>query len=65
MVLTLFVIVIVLAGAVGGALSGLGIAGKELGRQLAAMMGAFYGLSAAVPVALVGMLYFAYAMHRG
>lgn len=65
MLLSLFVIVIILAGVVGGALSGLGIAGKDLGRQLAAMMGVFYGLTAAAPAAMVALLYFAYLTHRG
>ncbi len=39
----------------GGALTGTWIAGKHLGRELAALMGAFYGPAAAVPAVALGI----------
>jgi hypothetical protein len=60
-----FVIIMALAGLAGGALSGLKIAGKDLGKELAAMMGAFYGLTAVVPVAILMALYLLYSLSRG
>ena len=45
---------------VAGALSGLKIGADALGKELAALMGAFFGPTAALPAALVGLgvLYF-------
>lgn len=40
----------------GGALAGVALGGKDLGRSLAAMMGAMYGPLAAVPGILVGLI---------
>ena len=40
----------------GGALAGIRIGGEHLGRELAAMMGAFYGPAAVLPAAVVGLL---------
>lgn len=58
--LGLFVLALVLALAAGAA-SGLRIGAEALGKDLAAMMGAFYGPTAVLPAALVGLavLYFA------
>lgn len=41
---------------VSGALAGIRIGGKDLGRELAAMMGAFYGPVAVLPAAVVGLI---------
>lgn len=46
----------VAAGAAGGALSGMKIGGEAMGRQTAAVMGGFFGLSAVVPAAVVAAL---------
>jgi hypothetical protein len=45
---------------VAGAASGLKIGAASLGKELAAMMGAFFGPTAALPAVLVGLgvLYF-------
>ena len=40
----------------GGALAGVRLAGKDLGNELAAMMGAMFGPTAAVPAVLVGLV---------
>ena len=40
----------------GGALAGMRLAGKDLGNELAAMMGAMFGPTAAVPAVLVGLV---------
>jgi hypothetical protein len=44
-----------------GAASGMKIGAEALGKELAAMMGAFYGPTAALPAVLLGLLilYFA------
>lgn len=57
--LGLFLLALVLALAAGAA-SGLKIGAEALGKELAAMMGAFYGPTAVLPAALVGLviLYF-------
>jgi len=57
--LSLVLLALVLALAAGAA-SGLNIGAEALGKELAAMMGAFYGPTAVVPAAMVGLviLYF-------
>jgi hypothetical protein len=40
----------------GGALSGIRLAGKDLGNELAAMMGAMFGPTGAVPGILLGLI---------
>lgn len=40
----------------GGALAGVRLAGKDLGNELAAMMGAMFGPTAAVPAVLLGLV---------
>jgi hypothetical protein len=54
MLLALLLLALTLSIA-GGAITGLRLAGKDLGPRLAAMMGAFYGPTAAVPAALLGL----------
>jgi hypothetical protein len=60
LLLGLFALALVLALAAGAA-SGIRIGAEALGKELAAMMGAFYGPTAVLPAALVGLavLYFA------
>jgi len=41
---------------VGGALSGMKIGGEYLGKELAAMMGAFFGPASVVPAAVLGIV---------
>lgn len=57
--LGLLLLALVLALAAGAA-SGLKIGADALGKELAALMGAFYGPTAALPAVLVGLviLYF-------
>lgn len=43
---------------VGGAASGLKIGAEALGKELAALMGAFFGPTAAVPAVLIGLAIF-------
>jgi len=43
-----------------GALAGMQLAGKDLGNNLAALMGAMYGPVAAVPGILVGLIVLAF-----
>jgi len=57
-----FILVAIVAGGAGGALSGLKLAASDLGVELAAMMGAFYGLSAALPAAVLAGVFFTF-MH--
>ena len=57
MLTALFMLVVVLAGAAGGALTGTVIGGKDLGAQVAGMMGAFYGLTATIPAAVLFAIY--------
>lgn len=44
------------AGAAGGAATGVRIGGAAMGNETAALMGGFFGLSAVVPAALVAAL---------
>ncbi len=59
-VLGLILLTLVLALAAGAA-SGLKIGAESLGKEIAAMMGALFGPTAALPAVLVGLaiLYFA------
>lgn len=41
---------------IGGAVAGLVLAGKDLGNDLASMMGGMFGPTAAVPAVLVGLV---------
>jgi hypothetical protein len=50
----LFMLALLLALA-AGALTGVKIGAQSMGGQLAAMMGAFFGPTAVVPAALVGL----------
>lgn len=44
-----------LASLIGGAAAGVKVGGKDLGNGLAAMMGAFFGPTAVLPAALLGL----------
>ena len=44
------------AAMVGGAVSGIALAGKDLGNELAAMMGAMFGPTGAVPGVLIALV---------
>jgi hypothetical protein len=59
-ILGLIALALVLALAAGAA-SGMRIGAEALGKELAAMMGAFFGPTAVLPAAVVGLtiLYFA------
>ena len=50
----------VLLAILGGAVTGVNIAGEFLGKQLAAMMGAFYGPVAVLPAIAIGIALFAW-----
>jgi hypothetical protein len=49
-------IVAFLLALAGGAVTGVKLAGKDLGNELAAMMGAMFGPTAAVPGIVVGLI---------
>ena len=40
---------------IGGAITGVRLAGKDLGNELAAMMGAMFGPTAVVPAVAIGL----------
>lgn len=46
----------VLAGAAGGALSSMYIGGEYMGKELAALMGSFYGPIAALPGIVIALV---------
>jgi hypothetical protein len=46
----------VVAGAGGGAATGIKIGGQAMGNQMAALMGGFFGLSAVAPAAVAAVL---------
>ena len=48
------VLAFVLAAA-GGAIAGIVLAGKDLGNELAGMMGAMFGPAGAVPAVVIGL----------
>lgn len=50
----------VLAGAAGGALSSMAIGGEYMGKELAALMGGFYGPLAALPGVLLALIILAF-----
>lgn len=49
-------VVAILLSLAAGAISGMALAGKDLGNNLAAMMGAMFGPVAAVPGILIGLI---------
>ena len=49
------IVLAALLALVAGAASGLKIGAQALGKELAAMMGAFFGPTAALPAVLVGL----------
>ena len=62
MVLSMFLwfVAAVVAGAVGGAATGVKIGGAAMGNEVAALMGTFFGLAAVVPAALVSIFVHAF-----
>jgi hypothetical protein len=46
-----------IAGALGGAATGVKIGGRAMGNDLAAMMGGFFGISAVAPAAILVLLF--------
>lgn len=59
---TIFVLTVVssLLSVAGGAAAGVKLAGKDLGNELAALMGAMFGPVAATPGILVGLIVLAF-----
>lgn len=51
----LWIVVAFVVSMLGGAIAGVRLAGKDLGNELAAMMGAMFGPTAVVPAVLVGL----------
>jgi hypothetical protein len=54
--LALWLLVAVALSMAGGALAAMRLAGRDLGNELAALMGAMFGPVAAVPAVLAGLL---------
>jgi hypothetical protein len=54
--LVLMCLAAVLAGAAGGAATRVKLGGQAMGNEIAAFMGAFFGLAAVVPAAVVTVL---------
>lgn len=52
----LWLLLALLLSMAGGALAGMRLAGKDLGNELAAMMGAMFGPTAVVPAVLLGLI---------
>ena len=56
MTILIWTLIAFLLAAAGGALTGLRLAGKDLGNELAALMGAMFGPTGAVPGVLLGLI---------
>lgn len=56
----LCLVVALVLSIVGGAIAGVRLAGKDLGNELAATMGAMFGPTAVVPAVLVGLFVLAW-----
>jgi hypothetical protein len=52
----LWLLIAGLVAMAGGAVAGIRLAGKDLGTELAAMMGAMFGPTAALPAVLAGLV---------
>ena len=52
----LWQVVAIVLSIVGGAIAGVRLAGKDLGNELAAMMGGMFGPTAVVPAVLLGLI---------
>ena len=59
MALQLVALALVLSVAAGAA-AGISLGGRDLGRNLAAMMGVFYGPTAVLPAAVLGLAVLAF-----
>lgn len=55
-----FVLIGILAGACGGAIGGIKLGGQDIGRDLALMMGAFFGPLASLPGVILALLVLAF-----
>lgn len=53
---TVFCFLSVLVGMAGGALGGIKVGGAALGNSMAAMVGAFFGVTAALPSTILGLI---------
>ncbi len=51
-----WLLVSLIFGAAGGAVSAMKLGGKDIGNELALMMGSFFGPLAAVPGVLIGLI---------
>jgi hypothetical protein len=51
-----WLLIAMLVAMAGGAIAGIRLAGKDLGTELAAMMGAMFGPTAALPAVMVGLI---------
>lgn len=60
MTILIWTLIAFLLAAAGGALTGLRLAGKDLGNELAALMGAMFGPTGAVPGVLLGLIILAF-----
>ena len=49
-------IVALIVGAIGGAIGGIIVGAEHIGKELAALMGSFYGPLAALPGVIVGLI---------
>lgn len=58
--LLIWTVIIFALSAVGGALAAVKLAGKDLGNELAASMGAMFGPTGAVPGILLGLIILAF-----
>ena len=54
-----YILLALIAGAAGGAVGGILVGGKDLGNDVAGMMGSLYGPVAAVPGVIIAMILFA------
>jgi hypothetical protein len=54
--IAIWTVITALLAILGGALTGMQLAGKDLGRALAASMGAMFGPTAVVPGLLLGLV---------
>ena len=49
-------IVALIVGAIGGAIGGIIVGGEHIGKELAALMGSFYGPLASLPGVIIGLI---------
>ena len=56
MIYLYFILAALGGGLIGGALGGILVGGKDLGNDLAAMLGSFYGILPAIPGVAIALL---------